>query len=234
MTLVDPQHPLSHSISACSSRAEDRRLLRRAAAAAILVHFGLLLVPLPAISLPPPSKQRESPVFITKTRFDPPPIERRSPETVRHTERRRPIPVPAAPDRILEPSVEPVELTRTQEAPFDPAFILDPVPAASVSLGPLGQDTAGLVLPVAVPGRARPEYPRAGRRARLEGTVVLKAVIDKDGDVVSIHVVSRPTADVGFSDAAVAAVRQWRYTPGQYGGEPVAVEITVVVQFVLE
>ena len=120
------------------------------------------------------------------------------------------------------------------EAPFDPAFILDSAPEAPASAGPLGEDTRGLVLPVAVPGRARPEYPRAGRAARLEGTVVLKAVIDRGGDVVSIRVVSRPTPDAGFSDAAVAAVRQWRYTPGEYGGQPVAVEITVVVQFVLE
>ena len=172
--------------------------------------------------------------MIYKTRFDPPAIERPPQAPRQPTVREQPRPVPFAPEEMAEPVPEPADASTEPDAPFDPTFILDPVPAAPPASGPLDETTLGLVLPVALPDRVRPEYPRMGRIGRLEGTVVLKAVVDEEGRVGSIRVLSRPVPDPGFSESAVAAVSQWRYKPGEYGGEPVAVQITVVVDFVLE
>jgi protein TonB len=231
LTDLDPRHSCVSSLAV--ARVEDQRLLRRAMAAAFLVHFALLLVPLPSTAPPPPPKVPESGPVITPTELKPPEIEpAREPEPVRR-ERRLPLPDPDAPDVMPEPEPElgPTDLPVSEDGPRV-EFIVPPAEAPP-NVGPFPEDTRGLVLPVAHPGRARAEYPPAARRIRLEGTVVLKAIIDKRGHVVSIRVHSEPSFDAGFTDAAIDAVSRWRYEPGRYGGEPVEVEITVVVDFIL-
>jgi len=76
-----------------------------------------------------------------------------------------------------------------------------------------------------------PEYPELARRARLEGVVVLRIVIDEQGRVEDAEVL-RPLG-LGLDEAAVEAVRQWRYTPTRYNGRPVELVLTVTVQFEL-
>jgi protein TonB len=229
LTDLDPRHAYVSSLAV--ARVQDQRLLRRAMAAAFLVHFALLFVPLPSTAPPPPPKAPEPGPVITPTILRPPEIEpARKPEPVRG-ERRLPLPDPDAPDVMPEPEIGPTDLPVGEDAPRV-EFIVPPAEAPPV-VGPFKEDTRGLVLPVAHPGRARAEYPPAARRIRLEGTVVLKAIIDKRGHVVSIRVYSEPSFDAGFTDAAIDAVSRWRYEPGRYGGEPVEVEITVVVDFIL-
>jgi protein TonB len=78
---------------------------------------------------------------------------------------------------------------------------------------------------------ARPLYPEIARRARVEGTVVLEAVLDPTGHVTQLRVIkSVPTLD----QAALDAVRQWRYTPSVYGGQPVSVLMTITIRFQLQ
>jgi protein TonB len=75
-----------------------------------------------------------------------------------------------------------------------------------------------------------PEYPALARAARREGTVILEAVLDTDGRVREVRVLrSVPLLD----DAALEAVRQWRFTPTLLNGEPVPVVLTVTVVFSL-
>jgi len=76
-----------------------------------------------------------------------------------------------------------------------------------------------------------PVYPAAARAARKEGVVILETVIDARGNVESVRVL-RPVALL--DDAAVAAVRQWRFTPALLNGEPVPVVMTVTVNFMLQ
>jgi protein TonB len=64
--------------------------------------------------------------------------------------------------------------------------------------------------------------------ARVEGTVVLHAIIGKDGHVQSLEAVSGPAMLKG---AAIDAVRQWTYKPYLLNGEPVEVDTTVVIEF---
>jgi protein TonB len=73
-----------------------------------------------------------------------------------------------------------------------------------------------------------PTYPRVAVLGHLQGVVVLECVIDPAGRVVSAKVVrSMPV----FDDAAVAAVRQWIYTPTLLNGAPVSIVMNVTVQF---
>ena len=78
--------------------------------------------------------------------------------------------------------------------------------------------------------RVQPEYPEMARRAHIEGVVVLQAVIGTDGRVESV----RSLASVPLlEEAAVKAVRQWRYLPARQRGHPVKVYYTIRVEFTL-
>jgi periplasmic protein TonB len=77
----------------------------------------------------------------------------------------------------------------------------------------------------------RPLYPEIARQVRIEGTVVLEAILDRTGRVDQLRVVkSVPLLD----QAALDAVRQWRYTPSVLNGQPVAVLMTVTIRFQLQ
>jgi TonB family protein len=73
-----------------------------------------------------------------------------------------------------------------------------------------------------------PEYPESARRAGLQGTVVLDAVVSGEGAVTQVKVVSGPEA---LSLAAIDAVRWWRYEPYLVNGQPATVETTIAVNF---
>lgn len=78
--------------------------------------------------------------------------------------------------------------------------------------------------------RVEPVYPAIAKTARVQGTVILAAVIGKDGAIQNLHVVSGHPLLQG---AAMDAVKQWRYRPYILNGEPVEVDTQVVVNFTL-
>jgi protein TonB len=95
-------------------------------------------------------------------------------------------------------------------------------------------DTPGIVPPVVIPStRALPNYPALARRALGQGSVILLVVIEADGRVGEIQVISAPDPRFGFDLAAIEAVKQWRYRPAMLGRRPVAVQASVIVEFTL-
>jgi TonB family protein len=89
--------------------------------------------------------------------------------------------------------------------------------SAGVAVGLIMQKTA-------------PVYPAIARSARVSGTVVIQATISRSGQVVNPRVVSGPTM---LRQAAVDAVKTWRFRPYLLDGEPVEVDTTVNVVFTL-
>jgi protein TonB len=145
-----------------------------------------------------------------------------------------------APEGIQpEPLVEPV----------DPGF--DPSTAPGGSIGDV-VSSGDLVAPLPPPPPPRPKDPvRVGGRispptklthvnpiyppiplaAKKEGLVILEALIGEDGAVRDVRVLrSAPL----FDEAAIIAVRQWRFSPTLLNGEPVPLVMTVTVGFTLE
>jgi TonB family protein len=78
----------------------------------------------------------------------------------------------------------------------------------------------------------RPIYPPELLAAGVEGTVMLQAIVLKDGTVGAVKVIK--SAGQALDDAAVTAVKQWQYTPTLLNGEPVEVMTTVNLVFQLE
>jgi protein TonB len=78
--------------------------------------------------------------------------------------------------------------------------------------------------------KVQPAYPPLARSARIQGTVVLQALIGKDGSIQNLRVVSGHPM---LTNSALEAVRQWKYKPYYLNGEPVEVETTINVNFTL-
>jgi protein TonB len=76
-----------------------------------------------------------------------------------------------------------------------------------------------------------PTYPAVAQAIRASGTVVLQATISRTGAIENLRVVEGPAM---LRQAALDAVKQWRYRPYMLNGQPVEVETTVDVQFTLD
>jgi len=78
--------------------------------------------------------------------------------------------------------------------------------------------------------RVQPQYPEFALAERIQGEVVLKALIGKDGEVKELTLVSGSPV---LAPAALKAVKQWKYKPYLLNGEPVNVETQITVAFQL-
>ena len=74
-----------------------------------------------------------------------------------------------------------------------------------------------------------PQYTEEARLARIQGTVILQAVIGKGGDVERVEVLKG--LPIGLSEAAVEAVKQWRFEPATLHGKPVKVYFNLTINF---
>jgi|SRR5581483_5947355 protein TonB len=149
---------------------------------------------------------------------------------------------------------EKVQMIKEEEAPPPSAAISGVVGGVpgGVPGGQMGGVIGGIIssTPVAVPKAATPQrvrvsqgvsqgllihqvkptYPPLARQARIQGSVVLQAVIAKDGSIQNLRVVQGHPMLV---QSALDAVKQWRYKPYYLNGEPVEVETQITVNFTL-
>ena len=86
----------------------------------------------------------------------------------------------------------------------------------------------GVTAPVPV-YRVDPVYSEEARKARYEGTVVLEALVRKDGKVDVVHLLRG--LGFGLDQSAIEALRRWRFRPGTKNGMPVDVTVNVEVTF---
>jgi TonB family protein len=80
--------------------------------------------------------------------------------------------------------------------------------------------------------RVVPRYPPSARRAGVAGAVVIRGIVRRDGSIDDVEIIKDLPS--GLGDAARDAVRQWRFRPATYQGEPIDVYYTVTVNFRLQ
>jgi protein TonB len=203
--------------------------------------LAVLIVPLAADDEWPTPAPLHSPAVITKTVAVPPSELPRRP--ARRVDNAVAVTVPSQ----IEPERERVE----DSAGTGPIGTPDLGPSVSTNgFLPSGVGTQVAIVeppppPVAPPALYRvgqgvreprkvvdvaPIYPEIARNARVDGVVILEAVINTDGRVERVKVLrSVPLLDA----AAVAAVKEWRYTPTLLNGAPVSVLLTITINFTL-
>ena len=211
----------------------------------IAAHFAVLLlvfvIPLAAeVQLPEPVPLRPMQVILAHAvpQMPQPPSQARTALTPSHDYAPTEAPRTIAPERPQEPaptSDVPVEGAlpagfgdlgaiplRIEGPPAPPAPALTRAAPVRISSGMKGPQKIVDVKPV---------YPALARAAHVEGVVILDAVLGIDGRVDQVRVLrSVPLLD----QAAIDAVRQWRYTPTLLSGEPVRVLMTITINFKLE
>jgi TonB family protein len=112
-----------------------------------------------------------------------------------------------------------------------PAPVVPPDP--NVPKAPTRIRIGGNVEAAALVCRVEPVYPAAARAAGIEGTVTMRAVIAKNGTVMSLEVTNADKVDSSLMRAAIDSVSAWRYKPLLLNGEPVEVETEISVVFSL-
>lgn len=147
--------------------------------------------------------------------------------------------VSSAGTRQLEVSTPtPTETTGTEAtasmAPPPPTETAPPLPPeAPAAATPV---TGGVYSAVPLGGtqpeevdRVLPGYPFAARRAGVQGAVVVRGIVRRDGTIDNVEVIK--DLPFGLGDAAAEAVSRWRFRPATYQGEPIDVYYTVTVNF---
>jgi protein TonB len=111
----------------------------------------------------------------------------------------------------------------TQAPVAVPKAVVPPPPDKPIKLS--SGVTTGLLV-----RKVQPAYPPLAKQARIQGSVVLQAVIGKDGSIQNLRAVSGHPMLI---QSAIDAVRQWKYKPYFLNGDPVEVDTQVTVNFTL-
>jgi protein TonB len=111
-------------------------------------------------------------------------------------------------------------------APPSPA---PPPPVPAVKASPYRQ--GGKVQPASLIHQVNPVYPQIAQQTRVQGVIVMEAIISKEGSIESLRTVSGHPL---LFQAAIDAVKQWKYRPATLNGEPVDVITTITVTFTLQ
>ena len=93
----------------------------------------------------------------------------------------------------------------------------------------LSTDT-GVIVPVATRS-VTPKYTSEAMRAKLQGVVVIQAVVAANGTVERARVTQSLDTQMGLDDAAVAAAKSWLFKPGTKDGKAVPVAVTLTLEF---
>jgi protein TonB len=78
----------------------------------------------------------------------------------------------------------------------------------------------------------QPQYTEIARKARIQGVVIVQAIIDKQGVVTNVKVLK--PLPMGLDQAAAEAIKSWKFKPATLNGKPVAVYYNLTVNFTLQ
>ena len=208
---------------------------RKIALIATLLLYPMFLLIHPPSGKPPAIEEKSGKlVYIQRWRPPPPPTVERPKQVVQEELAARRIPLPDPSPDDPEPLREPQRKIVLAEIDPDVDVVIGAPEPPPLAGGPVRAGLGGVTMPVLIESTKRtPLYPELGRKAKLTGSVILEAVVLKDGTVSNIKVLRTPRPGMGFEKAAIDAVKQWRFRPALRNGEAVEVYFTVVVEFEL-
>lgn len=220
-----------HVVSVLSARAgwpglSGAALLHAAVAAALLAwpaHRAAVVDPVTAVELLlAPAPVEEPPAPLPSPMAEPPPVR---PVAAKPAAVSRPVPAPAATGAAVAAASTPAaaEIAAAAGPPAPPASAVQAPPAAQA--GDPDRPAAAVQQP-------RPFYPRVARQRGWQGMVVLRVAVDETGHPCEVAV-RDSSGHAVLDEAALDAVRQWRFAPARQGGRLITAAIDVPVRFSL-
>jgi protein TonB len=209
---------------------EDRKIMRIAVGVAVAVHAILLFITFPELTSGPVKPAEKPKIYVVQqVRFKPPPPKQQQ-EIPKPKAKKVPIPDPTPdepePIRLPEEIQPDVDLPQT-DVVFD---IPEGPPPSPEPEGPI-QVGGDVVAPVKISAPS-PQYTEIARKARLQGVVIVQAIIDKQGNVTNVKILKG--LGMGLDQAAVDAIKKWEFKPATLNGKPVAVYYNLTVNFRLQ
>jgi protein TonB len=209
---------------------EDKKTMRIALAIAIAVHAVFFFIKIPEWRQTEVQEAEKPKIYVVQqVRFKPPPPKKQQ-EIPKPKAKKVPIPdpTPDEPEPIRLPEeIEPeVDLPET-DVIFD---IPEGPPPSPEPEGPI--QVGGDVVPPEKTFNPQPQYTEIARKARLQGVVIVQAIIDKQGTVTNVKVLKG--LGMGLDQAAVEAIKKWKFEPATLNGKPVAVYYNLTVNFRLQ
>jgi periplasmic protein TonB len=213
---------------------DEKRWKRIAVVGAVLFHVLLFAVQIPASQIEPRQPGTQRPVYVVRQVRFKPPKPAVAQELPKPKERRRVIPIPdPTPD---EP--EPIRTPEIEAPEYDPLSTDDVyygIPDAPPGEGIVGGAPLRLTGDISPPVKIyypQPKYTEEGRLSRIQGVVILEAIIDAAGDVHSVKVLKG--LPMGLSESAVDTAKQWKFQPATQAGRPVPVYLNLTIHFSLQ
>ena len=209
--------------------SEDRRNFWIGLGLAAVVHAVLLFIYWPATEAEEaPEREKQKVYVVQQVRFQPPPPPQQQ-EIPKPKSKKVPIPdpTPDEPEPIrLEEEIEPdIDLPDT-----DIVFDIPEGPPPSEPEGPI--HVGGDVVKPEKLNAPQPLYTEIARKARIQGVVIVQAIIDKEGNVTNARVLKG--LPMGLDQAAIEAIKKWKFSPATLNGKPVSVYYNLTVNFSLQ
>lgn len=226
----DPSMPWVHQFS---NNEQERRRFRSSLCVSLWLTLGLLWVPvIEGRSLPPKELQAAPPIRIT---IKPKPFEHDRIDIIKCKTLAAPIPDlnPADPEPVIE--ALPPDFESSVDLDGEGWLVPPPEtpPPVEDSIR-LNEQTPGVEPPIII-RRVQPDYPQRGLQMRIQGYVILDAVLRADGTVGAVTILQNlGKGRFGFEEKAIEAVRQWRFKPGSYRGKPADIHLTLKITFQLQ
>jgi TonB family protein len=209
---------------------DDNKKLRWALLIAAALHLVVFLIHLPEMVQAEAKPADKPKVYVVQQlRFKPPPPQQQQQELLKPRAKKVPIPDPTPdepePIRVVE------EIDQDLDIPIDDLAIGIPEgPPPTEDTGPI--QVGGDVRAPEKISAPQPQYTEIARKARVQGVVIVQAIIDKQGAVTNVKVLKG--LPMGLEEAAVDAIKQWKFKPATLNGRPVTVYYNLTVNFKLQ
>ncbi len=212
---------------------DDSKVKIAAIVAAVVFHLVLLWVSFPQRDLEPRQIASSRSAYVVQAvRFKPPPPKAQQAKQVTKPKTKKipfPDPTPDDPEPILEEEVQ-IDIPEIDSVEIGDGFEIPEGPSGPTGQGPMWIE--GEVQPPEKVFAPQPRYTEEARKARVQGVVILQAVIDSLGNVTEVEVVKG--LPEGLDQSAVDTVRTWKYRPAVHEGQPVAVYMNLTISFSLQ
>lgn len=234
LPLVLPHHEENESVLMHTAFEERKTSKYFRLSLCIALYAGLVMLWIPGFEWNQTLAKVERDITVVKRKVLKPPPERplAKVQTKQRKARKMPVPdmTPEAPEPVIaadDPEIEP-DFIETDDWEIG---IPDAPPAAKEEIARVGQH--GVEPPIIIK-RVMPAYPEKAVKVKLEGYVILEAVMRRDGKITDIKVLRQlGMGKFGFEDAAADALRQWQFLPGKVNDQPADVRMVLKVDFLI-
>ena len=207
---------------------DDKKNMRIAIGVAIALHIVFFLIRVPEMIAQQAEAKKAKVYVVQQVRFKPPPPKQQK-DIPKARSKKVPIPDPT-PDEP-EPIRLPEDIDTEIEIPdTDIIFGIPEGPPPAEPEGPIR--VGGDVQPPVKLSAPSPQYTEIARKARIQGVVIVEAIIDKQGNVTNVKILKG--LPMGLDTAAADAVKKWKFKPATLNGKPVAVIYNLTVNFRLQ